>query len=134
MAVPFPSVEFFETLKERFGDDAVVDAKLDPSEAYCGLAIGDGLYVLEFDGSECAAVVYGGNPLDLDFVLAASTEVWGAAVSGIGDPDQRLEELVGRGEIEIHSEQPDGSEQARRELGFLQAFLDQARGLEVNFG
>ena len=55
MAVPFPSVEFFETLKERFGDDAVVDAKLDPSEAYCGLAIGDGLYVLEFDGSECAA-------------------------------------------------------------------------------
>ena len=48
MAVPFPSVEFFETLKERFGDDAVVDAKLDPSEAYCGLAMGDGLCPEDF--------------------------------------------------------------------------------------
>ena len=47
-AESFPSIEFFESLKERFGDDAMVHAKPNPSEAYCVLAMGDVLCPEDF--------------------------------------------------------------------------------------
>ena len=137
MSVLFPSLEFFQALKKQLSADPECTRGVDPSEAYCGFAIGDSLYVVEFDGRECAGVVQGGNPLDLDFVLAAPGEVWEQAVAatieeGAGS-DWSLERLIEQGAIEIRSEVDDGSELARAALGFIQVFFDQATHLQVKF-
>jgi hypothetical protein len=138
MSVRFPSPQFFEALKQRVADDPECMGAVDDCEAYCGFAIGDQLIVMEFDGRQCAAVVSGGNPLDLDFVLAGSPETWNDTVSAIlkhggADREHTLETLVQAGDLEVRSEASDGPELARAALGFLQAFLDQAKHLEVQF-
>ena len=90
-------------------------ADVEPSEAYCGLAIGDRLFVLEFEGHQCVAAVHGGNPIDLDFVLAGSTGIWQKAVHSVakGEARNTLTELVEKGALEIQSEDPDGKELVR---------------------
>ncbi len=137
MSVLFPSLEFFESLRAQLSADPECSKIVGPSEAYCGFAIGDSLYVVEFDGRECTAVVHGGNPLDLDFILAAPREVWKEAVSAIVEgsvgSDPILERLIDEGAIEIRFEVDDGSELARAALGFVQLFFDQARHFEVKF-
>ncbi len=137
MSVLFPSLVFFQALKTQLSADPECTRGVDPSEAYCGFAIGDSLYVVEFDGRECAGVVQGGNPLDLDFILAASGEVWEQAVAatieeGAGS-DWSLERLIEQGAIEIRSEVDDGPELARAALGFLQVFFEQSRQFQVTF-
>ncbi len=139
MSVPFPSREFFETLRQRIADDPAIMVKVDPSEAYCGLAVGDDLYVMEFDGRGVAAVAFGGNPLDLDFVLEGSRETWRETISAIGDhvgadANHTLAALVRSGAIKIRSENDEGPELASAALDFLQAFLDQAQHVDVSFG
>ncbi len=135
MSVRFPSIEFFEALKKRLEEDTVSMADVEPSEAYCGLEIGDRLFVLEFEGHECVAAVPGGNPIDLDFVLAGSTDIWQTAVQSVvkGETRNTLTELVEKGALEIQSEDPDGNELARSALPFLEAFLSQAKGFELDF-
>jgi hypothetical protein len=137
MSVSFPSLEFFQSLKDQLSADPECSKAVDPSEAYCGFLIGDALYVVEFDGRECVAVVHGGNLLDLDFVLAAPKEIWSKAVAAIVDGgasgDSSLERLIDQGALEIRSEMDDGQELGRAALGFLQVFFDQARHLDVKF-
>ncbi len=135
MNVRFPSLEFFEALKKRLEEDAGSMADVEPSEAYCGLAIGDRLFVLEFEGHQCVAAVHGGNPIDLDFVIAGSIGIWQEAVQSVamGETRNTLTELVEKGRLEIQSEDPDGNELARGALPFLEAFLGQAKGFELDF-
>ena len=76
MSIPFPSPAFFQTLQEGMDREPGCTEPLDPCEAYCGLAIDEQLYVLEFDGRKCAAFVMGGNELDLDFVVAGPASAW----------------------------------------------------------
>jgi hypothetical protein len=130
----FPSLAFFEVLKERLAEDPGVVADVEPSEAYCGLAIGDRLFVFEFDGRECVAAVQGGNTIDLDFVLAGSQQTWREAIESLaqGAPNT-IAEFVEEGRLEIRSEDPDGETLARAALPFLGAFLAQAKGIEVDF-
>ena len=80
-----------------------------------------------------------GNPLDLDFVLAASPETWQETIHSIvensgTDPEHTLAALVETGAIEVRSEQDDGPDLARAALGMLQAFLDQAKGVDTALG
>ncbi len=137
MSVLFPSLEFFESLRAQLSADPECTKDVGPSEAYCGFAIGDSLYVVEFDGRECSAVVHGGNPLDLDFILAAPRGVWERAVDatreGGAGSAASLEQLIEQGAIEIRSEVDDGPELAREALGFVQLFFDQARHFQVKF-
>jgi hypothetical protein len=135
MSVRFPSLEFFEALKKRLEEDAGSMADVEPSEAYCGLAIGDRLFVLEFEGHQCVAAVHGGNPIDLDFVIAGSIGIWQEAVQSVamGETRNTLTELVEKGRLEIQSEDPDGNELARGALPFLEAFLGQAKGFDLDF-
>ena len=128
MSLVFPSVEFFLALQRELADDPSSTEDID-SEAYCGFAIDGSLFVVEFDGRECAAVVSGGNPLDLDFVLSGTSNAWSQAIAP-EDP-RPLAELVASNAIAVESEQDDGPELARAALPMLQAFFDQARGLEV---
>ena len=139
MSVYFPSPEFFGALKQRVATDPDCMGSVDDCEAYCGFAIGERLIVVEFDGRGCAAVVNGGNTLDLDFYLAGPPEVWTEMVSAIlkhggADDEHTLKAFIRTGALEIRSELPDGPDLARDALDFLQAFFDQAKHLEVQFG
>ncbi len=137
MSVLFPSLEFFESLRAQLSADSECTQAVGPSEAYCGFAIGDSLYVVEFDGRECTAVVHGGNPLDLDSILAAPRGIWEQAVAeiidGVAASNPVLERLIEQGAIEIGSAVDDGPELARAALGFIQLFFDQARHFQVEF-
>lgn len=136
MSVRFPSSEFFEALKDQIADDPDCMGPVGDCEAYCGFAVGDRLTVVEFDGRQCVAVVNGGNPIDLDFVVAGPTEAWNDMISAIlkhggADPEHTLEALIETSALEIRTEAPNGPELARAALGFLQAFLDQAKNLDI---
>lgn len=134
MSVPFPSVEFFEALKQGIAADPQSMAAVEPSDAYCGFAIGDNLFVVEFDGHRCAAVANGGNTLDLDFFLSAPSDVWLGAIEKLqqsGNGAWSLLALVDGGQIELCSESDKGEELGRAALKFLEAFLGQARNFDV---
>jgi hypothetical protein len=137
MGVSFPSVAFFEALQKKVADDPKALTDLGPCEAYCGIAVGERLYVLEFDGRECAAVVSGGNPLDLDFVLRGSDQAWNALVSSLASggsqPAGSLAQQIEAGALEVSSEDDDGPELARAALPFLQGFLALTQGLDIQF-
>ncbi len=135
MGIPFPSNEFFSALQKGLNSDPGCTDHLPPNEAYCGFSIGEHLFVLEFDGHTCSAVLPGGNELDLDFVLAGPAEVWEMAIRavGAGDASAELPALVEKGKLEIRSVDPDGFGAARDAMPFLQVFLDKACGLEVDF-
>ena len=137
MGVSFPSVAFFQALQNEVADNPTALKDLGPCEAYCGIAVGDRLFVLEFDGRECAAVVSGGNPLDLDFVLRGSGQVWKGLVSSLAsagsEPAGSLARQIEAGALEVATEDDEGVELARAALPFLQGFLALTRGLNVDF-
>jgi hypothetical protein len=135
VSVVFPSADFFRSLRTAMNDDRECARHLSPSEAYCGLAVDDHLYVLEFDGHLCSALVAGGNELDLDFVVAGPTAVWRQAIDTLASGDARtsLPSLVEKGALEIRSADASGQEMAAETLPLLQVFIEQARGLDVEF-
>lgn len=132
MSLPFPSLEFFEALKKSLAENSASTEGVTPSEAYCGFAIDDSLYVLEFDGRECSAVVSGGNPLDLDFVVAAPRVVWRELIAK-GEA-QTLAKGIEAGAVRIETEADDGKQLALAALPMLQAFVDQAQGVDIQGG
>jgi len=135
MSIPFPSTEFFTSLQGGLNSDPSCTDHLDPSEAYCGLAVDDHLFVLEFDGHECSAVVAGGNEIDLDFVVAGPLAVWREAIQGVEarDDSSGLPALVERGDLEVRHADDEGAHTARDTLPLLQILLEQSRGLDLEF-
>jgi hypothetical protein len=130
MKVAFPSTEYFRALQAGLEKPSAAEG-VAPSEAYCGLRIDTSLFVLEFDGHTCAAVVAGGNPIDLDFVVGGNLDAWARAVGAGPDGPEKLEALLSEGGLVIETEADDGEAMARAALPMLQAFLDQARGVEA---
>lgn len=138
MSVRFPSTEFFEALKKHVETDPDCMGSVAECEAYCGFQIGNRLTVVEFDGKQCVAVVNGGNPIDLDFVISGAPETWHDLISAISknaDVDEKnsLRALLKANSLEIQTEAPDGESLADAALDFLQAFLEQAKSLEIEF-
>ncbi len=135
MDIPFPSTDFFHALRVALEQEPGVTDSLDPCEAYCGFEIDQQLYVFEFDGRECVAVVVGGNEIDLDFVLAGPTSAWQRIIETLGasESEERatLSTLIDEGALEIRSTDDEGPELARAALPFLQVFLEQAGSLAV---
>ncbi|MGH0030770.1 MAG: hypothetical protein ACQGVC_13325 [Myxococcota bacterium] len=128
MGLTFPGLEFFQALQAGLAEDPSRDA-LAPSEACCGVSVDGRLFVLEFDGHDCVAVAAGGNPIDLEFVLAGSAQGWREVLRG-----KPLDELLASGALHIESDTDDGADLALAALPLLQAFFAQARSLEVDPG
>jgi hypothetical protein len=135
LSILFPSAAFFEFCQQGLAADPSCSKHVEPSDAYCGFAIEDELFVFEFDGHSCSAVVRGGNELDLDFVLAGPEKSWRRAVEAAGDEggDASLEQLIKGGDLEIRSSADDGPALANAALPLLQVFLERAKGTDLDF-
>jgi hypothetical protein len=129
MGMRFPSAEFFTTLQVGLKESGASEG-VTPSEAYCGLMVDRDLFVLEFDGHQCAAVVSGGNSLDQELVLAGSRDAWYRALDASTRKPSTLGELLDLGDLRIEADLDDGEDLARAALPMLQVFADQAAGLD----
>ncbi len=136
MSVVFPSSEFFERLQQGLEEHPSSTADVEPSEAYCGFAIDDHLYVFEFEGKTCAGTIAGGNEIDLDFVLSGPLEVWARSLEALAagevadDDESSLQSLIKQGSLELRSQEDGGVEAGMATLPFLQVFLGESRGFE----
>ena len=137
MAIPFPSLEFFEALKKRTLEDAAVFEKLGYCDTSFGVRIDDDLYSLVFEVYECVRVEKGGDPAALDFVLAAPRGVCCDMVESIvrnkgADAGHTLNTLSHIGDV-VRMEYTDaeGHDRFYRFMASIQEFFDQARHLDV---
>jgi hypothetical protein len=137
MAIPFPSLEFFEALRERCSEDAAVFEKLGYCDTSFGVKVGDDLYSLHFEVYECVKVEAGGDPAKLDFVLAAPREVWREMIDSIvknggADAGHTLNTLSHVGDvIRVEYTDAEGHDRFYRFMASIQEFFDQARHLDV---
>ena len=137
MAIPFPSLEFFEALKKRTVEDSVTFEKLGYCDTDFGVRIGDALYSIHFEVYECCGVEEGGDPAKLDFVLSAPQAVWSEMIASIqqhggADAAHTLNTLSHLGDvIQVEYEDAEGHDRFYRFMASIQEFFDQARHLDV---
>jgi hypothetical protein len=138
VAVPFPSLEFFQALQRRTREDAAVFEKLGYCDTSLGVKIDDELYAIHFEVYECVQVERGGDPAKLDFVLAAPRAVWCEMVESIvknrgADAAHTLNTLSHLGDVvRVEYTDAEGHDRFYRFMASLQEFFDQARHLDVD--
>ncbi|MEN8181660.1 MAG: hypothetical protein ABFS46_03890 [Myxococcota bacterium] len=137
MAIPFPSLEFFEALKKRTEEDAATFEKLGYFDTSFGVRVDDTLYALDFEVYECVGVHEGRDPAKLDFVLSAPKRVWNEMVTSIlenggADAAHTLNTLSHLGDVvRVEFEDAEGHDRFYRFMTSIQEFFDQARHLDV---
>ncbi len=140
MAIPFPSLEFFEALQKRTTEDPVTFEKLGTCDTTFGVRIGDELTRIRFEVYECVEVAEGGDAAALDFVLAAPVDTWKEMVRSIldnggADAAHTLNTLSHVGDvISVEYEDAEGHDCFYRFMATIQEFFDQARHLDVAVG
>lgn len=140
MALPFPSLEFFEALKKRTTEDPVTFERLGTCDTSFGVKIGDDLIRIRFEVYECVEIAEGGDAGDLDFVLAGSPETWNEMMRSIlenggTDGDHTLNTLSHVGDvIAVEYGDAEGHDCFYRFMATIQEFFDQARHLDVAVG
>lgn len=139
MAVPFPSLAFFQSLQQRTKEAAHDFEKLGYCDTRFGVRVGDELYRISFEVYECVEVDEGGDRGGLDFVLRGPRELWVEMVKSIGandgaDAHHTLNTLTHVGELlALDYEDAEGHDKFFRYMASLQEFFDQARHLDVIF-
>ena len=137
MAIPFPSLEFFEALKKRCSEAAAVFEKLGYCDTSFGVKIDADLYALHFEVYECVKVEKGGDAAKLDFVLAAPLEVWCEMIESIvknkgADAKHTLNTLSHVGDVlRVDAADAEGHDKFYRYMASIQEFFDQAHHLDV---
>ena len=137
MAVRFPSLEFFQALKQRTVDDKARFEKLGYCDTTFGVRIGPELYGVAFEVYECLRVWRAADASELDFVLEAPPELWREMVASIlanggADPAHTLNTLSHVGDrMKLVSNDAEGNDKFYRFQASLQEFFDQARNFEV---
>ena len=137
MAVRFPSLEFFQALKQRTVDDKARFEKLGYCDTCFGVRIGAELYAIAFEVYECTEVRRASDSSGLDFVLEAPPELWREMVQSIvrnggADAAHTLNTLSHVGDrMKLVSEDAEGNDKFYRFQASLQEFFDQARNFEV---
>jgi len=139
MSLPFPSLAFFRALQQRTKEDAAVFEKLGVCDTTFGIRVGDELYRIAFEIYECTEVDECDGPGSLDFVLSAPTALWNemfAAIvaNGGADAAHTINSLTHLGDVmKVEYEDPEGHDRLYRFMATIQAFLDEARHLDVEF-
>ncbi|MDP6375390.1 MAG: hypothetical protein QF921_07995 [Pseudomonadales bacterium] len=137
MSLPFPSLDFFQALQQRTKDEAVAFEKLGYCDTTFGIRVGSELYSITFEIYECVEVAEGGDAENLDFVLDAQRELWCEMLASIqendgADASHTINSLTHMGDImSVEYEDPEGHDRFYRFMATIQAFLDEAKNLDV---
>ena len=97
------------------------------------------LYRIVFEVYECVEVAEGGEPAELDFVLSAPPELWREMLESIhanggADAAHTINSLTHIGDVmKVEYEDPEGHDRLYRFMATIQAFLDEASGLDLEF-
>jgi len=139
VALPFPSLAFFQALQQRTKENAERFEKLGTCDTRFGVRVGDDeLYTVCFEVYECVDVREGGDPAELDFVLVGSLETWkellrSILANGGADAAHTLNTLTHLGQtLRAEFVDPEGHDKLFRFMATLQEFFDQAQYLEVD--
>ena len=86
VAVPFPSVRWFDAVREIFNhDDSYRGAGGGHCNCVAGIKVGDAIFVLTFEGLECVRAVAADDAAldDVDFYLDMAAAEWRDMVANI---------------------------------------------------
>ncbi len=144
MAIKFPSIDFFQELARRMETNAAEFEKLGFCDTVMGVKV-DGeaphLYALTFDVFDCSDVREISKPEDaeLDFMLEAPLSLWremfeSLQASGLPEPAYTLNSLSHVGDrMKVVYDDPEGHDKFYRFMATLQAFVNQASDLEIEW-
>ena len=144
MAVKFPSVDFFQELARRMAANPAAFEKLGFCDTVMGVKV-DGpsphLYALTFEVYECSDARELSSPGDanLDFTLEAPLPLWREMLesiqeAGIAQPAYTLNSLSHVGDrMKVVYDEPEGHDKFYRFMATLQAFVNQASDLEIEW-
>ncbi len=139
MGIPFPSLEFFKALQQRTKDEAAAFEKLGYCDTTFGIRVGSELYRVAFEIYECVDVGEGGDASKPDFVLSAPPDLWREMLEAIqanggADAAHTINTLTHVGDVmKVEYEDPEGHDRLYRFMATIQAFLDEASGLDLEF-
>ncbi len=144
MAIKFPSIDFFQELARRMAENAAEFEKLGFCDTVMGVKVdGDSshLYALTFDVFDCTDVRELASPGDaeLDFTLEASLALWremfdSIQKSGQPEPAYTLNSLSHVGDrMKVVYDDPEGHDKFYRFMATIQAFVDQASDLDIEW-
>lgn len=144
MAVTFPSVEFFEALRERMREDAARFERLGYFDTTFGVRVTmpDGSkreYVLAFEVFDCVDVRATDDLTreGVDFTLEAPLTVWREVIENIranggADAEHGINTLTHFGDrMRAVYDDPDGHDKMFRFAESIQAFFDLAADLDL---
>jgi hypothetical protein len=145
MAIKFPSIDFFQELARRMQTNAAEFEKLGFCDMLMGVKVNDGdtshLYALTFDVFDCSDVRELSSPdgAELDFLLEAPVALWREMLESIqksGAPEvaYTLNSLSHVGDrMKVVYDDPEGHDKLYRFMATLQAFVNQASDLEIEW-
>jgi hypothetical protein len=144
MAVKFPSVDFFQQLATAMNADRPTFEKLGFCDVVMGVKVtgsASHLYALTFEVFECSEVreLASEKDAELDFTLEAPEALWREMIESIQKhektvPEYTLNSLSHVGDrMQVVYDDPEGHDKLYRFIATLQAYIDQARGLDIEW-
>ncbi len=145
MAVSFPSVEYFEALREKMAAHQDKFQRLGFIDTTFGLSVANNgksrSFILEFEVYELRSVreVPSVDPKQVDFVLAGDSRVWREMIENIrrngeADTSHDINTLAHLGEqLKIVYDSPDGHDKLYRFMESIQEFFDLTSQVDVSF-
>lgn len=134
MAVPFPSVEFFQALQQAMRTEHERFSRLGFFDTTFGVRVLDGSrpaeYVLAFEVFDCVRVAEGLAGVEPDFVVEGPLAAWRDMLDnihalGAADTAHSLNTLTHFGEaLQVQYDDPDGHDKMYRFAESIQEFLD----------
>ena len=144
MAIKFPSVDFFQELARRMEANSAEFEKLGFCDTKMGVKVnGDSshLYTITFDVFDCSDVREISSPdgAELDFTLEAPLSLWremfeSIQKTGHPEPAYTLNSLSHVGDqMAVVYDDPEGHDKFYRFMATIQAFVDQASDLDIEW-
>ncbi len=144
MAIKFPSIDFFQELARRMEVNAAEFEKLGFCDTLMAVKVDDDtshLYALTFEVFECSEVreLTSTEGVELDFLLEAPLSLWREmfeSIQKLGHPEPAytLNSLSHVGDrMKVVYDDPEGHDKFYRFMATIQAFVDQASDLEIEW-